>query len=729
METVFAVRGMHCVACASAVERAVAQIEGVESASVSLPIERLFVQHQPDPQLVDNIVSAIESTGFQASLIGSSGTIIPFSQHDSDDHLRLTRRVLIGLIIGLPLMLLDLLPHSFHLSALTMLLITTPVFFYVSYPIFIAAFHALKRRRLTMDVMYALGMGVAFSASVPVVFDITLLHDFMFIETALMLATFLNLGRLLESRAKKKTASAIHSLTELQPSTAHLRKDGVEFDIPVSAIAIDDVVAVRSGERLPVDGTIIDGSSYLDESMMTGESMPVHRKPGDAVVSGTLNSNGFLLVQAGKVGADTLLSQIIRLMERTMASKPPVQRLADQVVAFFIPLILAIALIAFSIWYFVVGQTLAFSLTVLISILVIACPCALGLATPTAVAVGIGRAAEFGVLIKNSQALESAEKLKAVLFDKTGTLTEGILTVTSIKTFGIEEADLLQLAGSIERGSDHPIARAIVSMATARNIPLNEIDDYVEIEGKGVSAHIQGHHILFGNMRFLIESGVAIPQADDRQYFQDGVTVSGLARDLELLGVFTVSDRIRESALASIDSLKALNITPVIISGDNAGIARVIADQLGVTNVHSEVLPGQKAEIVRNLQRSHGVVAFVGDGINDAPALAQADIGMALGGGTDIAAETSDVVLMSNDLRHIPTMIMLSRAVMRRIRWNLFWAFAYNIALVPVAAGLLYPLTHTLLKPEFAGLAMVLSSVTIVSLSLTLRRFEPKSIH
>ena len=722
------VRGMHCAGCAGSVERAVSAIDGVRSASVSLPIERLFVEHDETGIVSEHVIRAVESLGFQAELIGQAGQDTGVSPQESDGRIALSRRVILGITIGLPLMILDFVPSSHHPSPLLMLMIVSPVFFYVSYPIFVSAVRALLHRNLTMDVMYGMGMGVAYLSSVPGAIGIASSHDFMFFHTALMLAVFLSLGRLLEARARTRTASALRSLTALQPTTAHLRRGNDEFEINVSAIAPGDRIGVRPGERIPVDGRVIEGTSYLDESMLTGESMPVLKTPGEPVSAGTLNSSGFLLIDARKIGADTLLSQIVHLMERTMASKPPVQRLADRVVSVFIPLILTIALLAFSIWFWVIGQTLVFSTTILISILVIACPCALGLATPTAVAVGIGRAAELGILIKNGDALEMAERIRAVLFDKTGTLTLGTPAVSRIRAFGCESNEVLRLAASVESMSAHPIARAIVAEARSRKIEPAQVGDFCEHEGRGVSGVIDGAAIHCGSLKFLVEVGIEWPEGEPDAGRDASGTILGIAWRGSLTGLVEVSDRIRESASGAIGILRESGLTPVIISGDNSVAAKHVADRLGISDYFAEVLPERKSEIVAEVRERYGPVAFVGDGINDAPALARADIGIALGSGTDIAAETSDVVLIGNDLMHVPTVIELSRAVMKRIRWNLFWAFAYNLALVPLAAGCFFPLTGHLVRPEFAGLAMVFSSLTIVSLSLLLRRFTPSSV-
>ncbi|MFH1214280.1 MAG: copper-translocating P-type ATPase, partial [Candidatus Neomarinimicrobiota bacterium] len=605
----------------------------------------------------------------------------------------------------------------------------TPVFIYLSYPIFRAAWQALKNRSLNMDVMYAMGIGVAFIASLLGTFEIILTRDFMFFETAVFLATFLTLGRYLEARAKGKTSTAIKRLMGLQPKTAIVIRDGLESEIPLEMVALDDIVIVKPGGKLPVDGVVTSGESFVDESMLTGEPLPVFKQSGNKISGGTLNQNGVLRVRAERVGSETVLDQIIRLVEQAQGSRPPVQRLADVAVSYFIPVILAIATLAFLFWYFIAGQTLLFALTTLISVLVIACPCALGLATPTAVTVGIGRGAELGILIKNGAALEIAPRVTHVVFDKTGTLTTGKPVVTDIFTVAISAEELLRNAAAVENNSEHPLGAAIVRYTQDKNITIPEATNFSAFGGRGVAANVDGREIVIGTEIFCGERQIVLlPEilTTTRQFEEAGKSAVFVAIDGQAAGVIAIADTIKDTAVSAIQKLKTGGFKVAMITGDNRRTAQSIAAQVGIDTVLAEVLPQDKAEAIRQLQAQGEVVAFIGDGINDAIALAQADVGIAIGSGTDVAVESGDIVLIRNDLNDVGAALQLSRKVMSRIKQNLFWAFAYNTALVPVAAGVLYPLFGITFRPELGGLAMALSSVTVITLSLSLRRFVPK---
>jgi Cu+-exporting ATPase len=636
-------------------------------------------------------------------------------------------RFLVGFSISLPLMAMMQLNVAMpEWAPWAMFFIVTPAFIFTSDQIFVGAARSLRHGMLNMDVMYSMGIGVAYSSSVLATFGVFPM-EFIFYETSLMLASFLMIGRFLEARAKGRTSDAIKKLIGLQAKTAVVVRDGEEMEVPVEDVEVGDIVVVRPGEKVPADGIVSQGEGYVDESMITGEPIPNLKKPGDEVVGGTINKDRLLRFEANRVGRDTLLQQIIRMVEEAQGSKPQIQKLADKVVTWFIPVILIIAIVSFIVWYIVVGETSLFSTKVLISILVIACPCALGLATPTAVTVGLGRGAELGVLVKTGDALEVPDSLTTMVFDKTGTLTEGHPAVTDMAPFGVEEDELLSLAATVEKGSTHPLAEAIVVRAKDHGLPLPEATDHETISGKGVLAIVGGRRALVGNMTFLEEEGIATGEATTTMdaLQAQGKTVVLVAVDQKLIGAIAIADTIRESSKRAIQELERMKIGTVMITGDNRKTAEAVAGQLGISRVLSEVLPQDKAAEVKALQAKGEVVAFVGDGINDAPALAQSNVGIAIGSGTDVALESGDIVLMRDDPMDAVAAVQMSRKVMTRIKQNLFWAFAYNTALVPVAAGLFYPLYGWQFRPELAGLAMALSSVTVISLSLMLRKYTP----
>ncbi len=722
--------GMTCVMCAKAITEALTGVPGVVDVNVNLAAEKAYVTYNPRATRAADMRKAIEDAGYQ--YLGIEGELAEGEEERLRQHeLReKRRRVIAGFAVAIPLMVLMYLPIDFHHSSLAYLLlvVATPVFLYVSSPIFAAAWRALKNRNLNMDVMYGMGIGVSFAASVLGTFRFVLSREFMFYDSAIMLAAFLSMGRYMEARAKGRTGQAIKRLMGLQPRTASVITGEGEKEIAVQDVQVGDIILVKPGERVPVDGQVTEGMSFVDESMITGEPIPVMKGPGDNVVGGTLNQNSVIRFRALKVGRETVLAQIVRLVEEAQGSKPPVQRLADSVVSYFIPVVLAIALGVFAIWYFVVGNSLLFALTALISVLVIACPCALGLATPTAVTVGLGRGAELGILIKNGEALEVSQKITVVAFDKTGTLTRGHPEVTDVVPAGTDEATLLRLAGSIETNSQHPLAKAIVRQARGLGIEPEAVASFDTFGGKGVSGKIDGHDVLGGSPRFILERGIACPE-DVRKRVDalenEGKSVVVVARDDTVAGLIAIADVLKETTPRAIRSLKQMGLRVVMVTGDNARTAGAIGAQSGIQDVIAGVLPQDKASEIKRLQASGEVVAFVGDGINDAPALAQADVGIAIGSGTDVAIESGDIVLIKDDLLDAVAGIQLARKVMLRIKQNIFWAFAYNLALIPVASGVLYPFFHVTLKPEWAGLAMAMSSVTVVSLSLLLKKYEP----
>jgi len=722
--------GMHCAMCVKTVERSLNTMDGVIEATVNLATEKAQVVFDSDKVTFTNFQSVIESAGYQ--YLGSDQDDTELAKKKSlEDELK-TRRLSfsLGFAVGVPLMLLMWLPIRLpHFWPYILFVVTSPVFFFISYPIFRAALQALRNRSLNMDVMYSMGMGVAYLSSLMATFGIVLSRDFMFYETALLLATFLTLGRFLEARAKSRTSDSIQKLMELQPPVATVVRNNIEFDIPLSEVLVGDIIIVKPGGKVPVDGTIQSGDSFVDESMLTGEPVPVFKESGLKVAAGTVNQDGSFRFIAEKVGKDTMLAQIIRMVEEAQGSKPPVQRIADTAVSYFIPVVLGIAVISFVFWFWIIGNSLLFSLTTLIAVLVIACPCALGLATPTAVTVGIGRGAELGVLIKNGEVLEIAGKLDTVVFDKTGTLTEGKPRVVNLKIYGDDEQKVLQVAAGLEAKSQHPLGKAIVNYAREKSIRHEDVDSFQNFGGKGVSGIIDGQSIIVGNRKLIAGQKVEIPEsvlADINNFESEGNTVVLVAIQNKIVGVIAIADQLKESALRTVNALKSRGFEVGLITGDNWKAGNAIARKLGLDFVQANILPNEKAKEIKKLQSNGKVVAFVGDGINDAPALSQANIGIAMGKGTDVAIESGEVVLMYDDLIGVVTAIDLSRKVLRRIRQNLFWAFAYNTALIPVAAGILYPLFGIVFKPELGGLAMAMSSVTVISLSLMLKRYKPE---
>ena len=732
-EVTVRIGGMVCASCAQVIEMSLADLDGVYEARVNLAAETVQIVYNPALVTASDIRAAIEDAGYQYLGLVEEISEDAEARMREEDLRDKFRRFTVGFAVSIPLFLIMLfrvpemvaLPVSINLI---MLVITAPVFLYVSAPIFRAAAAALRNRALTMDVMYAMGIGVAYGASILGTFGVVLTPAFNFYDTAVMLASFLTLGRYLEARAKGRTSEAIRKLIGLRPKTATVLREGREVEVPIEDVVVGDILLIRPGEKVPVDGTVVGGESSVDESMITGEAIPADKREDDEVVGGTLNVNGVLRVRAGRIGKDMVLSQIIRLVRDAQGSKPPVERIADVAVSYFIPVVLTIATAAFLIWYVVLGAPLLFALTVLISVLVVACPCALGLATPTAVTVGIGRGAELGVLIRNGEALEISESLTAVVFDKTGTLTRGRPDVTDIVAFGVPEDRLLGVAAAVEKNSEHPLAAAVVRRAESAGVAVPASERFTSFGGRGVSAVVEGEEVLIGNQPFLEENRITIPEEAKNRIaaLQDeGKTAVLVAGGGTLRGILAVADTLKATTKAAIADLKQMGLAVTMITGDNERTAHAIAREVGIDDVHAGVLPQDKAREVRTLQERGEVVAFVGDGINDAPALAQADVGIAIGSGTDVAIESGDIVLIRDDLIDAVAAIELSRKVMSRIKQNLFWAFAYNAALIPLAAGILYPFYGITFQPELAALAMALSSVTVVSLSLLLKTYIP----
>jgi len=728
------VGGMTCATCVATVGDAIRDLEGVFDANVNLGAERAYVTYSPKVAGLEDMKNAIENVGYQyLGVVGEETEELEKALIEKD--LREKRnRIVVGFVVGAFLMALGL--SSVKLSiplSYVMLIVSLPVFFYLSRPIFSAGFRALKNRSLNMDVMYSMGIGVAFLSSLLGTFEIVLSPEFMFYETAIFLASFLTLGRYLETRAKGRTSEAIKKLMVLQPKTAVVMRRGVEEEIPAEALQKGDIVVVKPGEKVPADGIVVDGESYVDESMISGEPVPVFKTKGNEVVGGTLNKNGVLRFEATKIGKETAIAQIISLVEEAQGSRPPIQRVADRAVTYFIPTVLTIAALTFFAWYLVFGDqvsgdALLFALTATISVLVVACPCALGLATPTAVTVGLGRAAEMGVLIKGGESLEISEKLDTVVFDKTGTLTVGRPEVTDFVSFGRSDKELATLAAGAEQSSEHPLAEAVVRWAQAEGLSLPSSSKFHAFEGMGVVAEVEGKNVVVGNRIFFENMGIERSQEAEEKALsleEEGKTAILVAADGQLAGIVAVADTLKGNSAEAVENFKDMGFGVVMLTGDNPRSASVVGDQIGIDRVLAEVLPQDKAQEIRRLQESGRVVAFVGDGINDAPALAQANVGIAIGSGTDVAIESGEVVLIRDDLMDAVAAVQLSRKVMSRVKLNLFWAFAYNTALIPVAAGVLYPFFGIKFRPEFAGLAMALSSVTVVTLSLMLKGYIP----
>lgn len=726
------ITGMSCVMCVNTVESGLRDTSGIDTVIVNLSAENATITFDEEVISIEDIISKIESMGYHSSgVLGEVDTTVEEEEAKSDLN-RKKARAITGAITGALLLVMMYFPQIISFLPLSMgwvmFLIATPVFIYVSAPIFNAAIRSLQHKSLNMDVMYSMGIGAAFGASILSTLGI-LSEEFIFYEAAVFLATFLTFGRYLEVRAKGKTSEAIKKLMGLQPKNATVLRDGVELEIPISEVVVGDYIIVKPGEKIPVDGLVVEGDSYVDESMITGEPVPNHKCKGDTLVGATINSNGVLTFKATKIGKDTLLSQIIQLVENAQNSRPKIQNLADKVVTYFIPVILTLALLAFIGWYLIAGETFLFSFSILISILVIACPCALGLATPTAVTVGIGRGAELGILIKNGEALEVAGEISTIVFDKTGTLTKGKPEVTDWVSFKDNEDELIEMCATVEKNSQHPLAKAIVALAEDRGIDIGRCEEFDTHPGQGVSAVVSDKKVFIGNRSLLEQHSIGSYIDHDEQIHSmemEGKSVIFIAYDGELQGIMAISDPLKESSPSAVEAFKKAGLSVVMITGDNHRTAQAIAKKVGIDRVLSEVLPQDKANEVITLQQSGERVAFVGDGINDAPALAQADVGIAIGSGTDVAIESGEIVLMKDDLMDAVAGLELSKKVMQRIKQNLFWAFAYNSALIPVAAGLLYPIWGITFRPEFAGFAMAMSSVTVISLSLLLKRYVPK---
>ena len=738
--------GMTCANCAATIQRRLNKVEGVLEATVNYANEKATVRYVPGPVTHADLVAAVRKAGYDVVEAADSGELEDAEAAARAAELRHQwTRLIVGLIFSTPLFLLSmgrdlgLLGHWAHALWVNWLFfaLATPVQFYVGWDYYVGAYKSLRNGSANMDVLVAMGSSVAYLYSVAVLIALTLgsqaLGMHVYFETAAVIITLIVLGKLLEVRAKGRTSEAIKKLIGLQPKTARVVRGGAEMDIPIAEVQTGDVVIVRPGEKIPVDGTVLEGRSAVDESMITGESLPVEKQPGDSVIGATINRQGMLRFEATKVGKETALAQIIKLVEQAQGSRAPIQRVVDRVAAWFVPAVIGLALLTFIVWL-ALGAGFVPALLRLIAVLVIACPCAMGLATPTSIMVGVGKGAEQGILFKNSAALEEAHRLQTIVLDKTGTITQGKpaltdLAVSATSTLGRDE--LLRLAASAERGSEHPLGEAIVAAARRQGLALSEPAEFESIAGHGIAATVDGRQVLIGNLRLMEREHASLnglgPEAERLQ--AEAKTAMWLAVDGQAGAVIGVADTIKEGSQEAVAALHKLGLSVVMMTGDNEATARTIARQAGIDRVFAEVLPGDKAKYVAQLQQEGLRVGMVGDGINDAPALAQADVGIAIGTGTDVAMETADVTLMRGDLRSVPQAIKLSKATMRNIKQNLAWAFGYNVALIPIAAGVLAPFAWAPgflreLHPILAAGAMAFSSISVVTNALRLRRVK-----
>ena len=758
-------RGMSCAACANNIEKAIRSVPGVRDCNVNFGAEQAAIKYDRSVANLEKIQSAIASAGYSSDSLQEE---LLTEEDDAEIASRqalqrqLSLKVVVGGVISiflflgsLPMMTglnLPLIP-SFLQNPWIQLVLTTPVVFWCGGSFYRNGWKSLKRHTATMDTLTALGTSAAYLYSLfvtifPKFFIAQGLIPHIYYEVAAIVITLILLGRLLENRARGQTSEAIRKLIGLQARDARVIRDGREIDVPIAEVKINDVILVRPGEKIPVDGEVITGASTVDEAMVTGESLPVKKQPGDEVIGATINGAGAFQFRVTRVGNDTFLAQIVKLVQQAQGSKAPIQRLADQVTGWFVPAVIAIAIATFVIWFNFTGNlTLATMTTV--GVLIIACPCALGLATPTSVMVGTGKGAENGILIKGADSLELAHKIQTIVLDKTGTLTQGKPTVTDFVTVNGtangNEIKLLQLAATVEHNSEHPLASAVVKYAQSQEVSLTEVKNFQANAGSGVQGVVSNQLVQIGTQRWLTELGIntiALQQYKDA-WEAAGKTVILIAVDGELQGVMGIADALKPSSAAVVKALQKLGLEVVMLTGDNRKTADAIALEVGIQRIFAEVRPDQKAAIIQSLQGKierfpnskskiqnpkSKIVAMVGDGINDAPALAQADVGIAIGTGTDVAIAASDITLISGDLQGIVTAIQLSRATINNIRQNLFFAFIYNVIGIPIAAGILFPIFGWLLNPIIAGAAMALSSLSVVSNALRLRNFKPKTI-
>ena len=751
MDKKFDVTGMTCSACSSHVEKSVCKLVGEGNVSVSLLTNSMQVKYDEKQISEEDIIKAVEDAGYGASVAGApaakkaekKGSVV-------DEEIKeMKTRLIISFIFLIPLMYVSMgsmagLPQPSFLTghanavsfAFTQFLMCLPII-YVNRKYFIVGYKTLWHRAPNMDSLIAVGSTAALAYGIFAIYrmsyglgagDYALVEKYhmdLYFESSVMILTLITLGKFLETRSRRKTSEAISRLTELAPETAVVERNGVETEIPIEELNAGDIVIVKPGARIPADGIIVDGNSSVDESALTGESIPVEKTAGDKIIAASINKNGFLKFRAEKVGSETTLAQIIKLVEDASASKAPIAKLADKIAGVFVPVVMTIALVTAIAWL-ATGHDFEFALSCAISVLVISCPCALGLATPVAIMVGTGKGAENGILIKSAEALETLHLVKTVIMDKTGTLTEGKPVVTDIYSIGIDENELLALAASAEKPSEHPLAGALIEDAEKKGINLFEAEDFRAVSGRGVTATVDGRKILAGNKYFMSENGidVSVFEQKEKEYSDLGKTVLYFAGENSPLGLIAVQDVPKKTSRAAVKCLRDMGIDVIMLTGDNKRTAEAVARSLGITNVVSEVMPQDKEAVVRSVQEKGGRTAMIGDGINDAPALARADVGIAIGAGTDVAIESADIVLMKSDLMDAVTAIKLSKATIKNVKENLFWAFFYNIICIPLAAGVWFPAFGIKLSPMIGAAAMSMSSVCVVSNALRLKFFK-----
>lgn len=740
---VMPITGMTCAACVRRVEEALRSLPGVIAADVNFATEEASVSYIPSQAGMKDFKKAVREAGYDVVTVEKEEDVLSKEEEIRKAHYgSLKRKVVVGAFLTFPIFLL-MYWNSLGLSVLIdiprranfilQLALVTPVQFWIGLQFYTGAYAAARKKTTNMNTLIAVGTSAAYLYSVaatffPSLFEIKGYSADVYYDTAAAIIVLILLGRTLEARARGQTSEAIKRLIGLRPKTARVLRDGKEADIPVQEVVIGDVIVVRPGEKIPVDGVITEGYSSVDESMVTGESMPVEKKAGDEAIGATINKTGSFRFKALKVGKDTVLSQIVNMVRAAQGSKPPIARLADTISSYFVPAVMGIAVLTFVIWY-LFGPSPAFTYAILnfIAVLIIACPCALGLATPTSIMVGTGKGAENGILIRGGDSLETAHKLTTIVFDKTGTLTKGAPSVTDvIPAGGFSEAEILLYAASAEKGSEHPLGEAIVGEAHKKGISLKETSGFRAVPGHGIKALVEGKEVILGNIKHLRDEGVDASglEADVERLAGEGKTPMFVAVGGQAAGLLAVADTLKEHSASAVRALHGLGIEVLMLTGDNRKTGEAIGRGLGIDRVISEVLPEDKAREIKRLQEEGKTVAMVGDGINDAPALAQANIGISIGTGTDVAMEASDITLMGGDLRNVVTAISLSKATMRNIKQNLFWAFAYNTLLIPVAAGVLFPFFGILLSPILAAAAMGMSSVTVVTNALRLRNFS-----
>ena len=748
METkTFSVTGMTCASCVQSVEKATRRLDGVKESSVNMATEKMVIHYDPAVVSVSDIKTAVSDAGYEASEDIDTEDSVDEDRAKKEQHIKtMWKRFWVSAVFTVPLLLVSM-GHMFGMPlpeaidpmvnptgfALIQLALTIPVIV-MGKPFFTVGFKTLSKLHPNMDSLVALGTGAAFFYSLfATIMIITGSEGYaqnLYYESAAVILTLITLGKYFEALSKGKTSEAIKKLMGLAPKTAIVVRDGKEAEISVEEVEVGDIIIVKPGEKIPVDGVVTEGKTSVDEAMLTGESIPVEKTKGSNVIGASINKNGTIRYEATKVGKDTALSQIIKLVEDAQGSKAPIAKMADIISGYFVPIVIVLAILSGLAWY-ISGESGLFAFTIAISILVIACPCALGLATPTAIMVGTGKGAENGVLIKSGGALETTHKVDTIVFDKTGTITEGKPVVTDIVTSeGMSEEELLTLAASAEKGSEHPLGEAIVREAEERGLTLRKTDFFDAITGQGIEVTVEGDDLLLGNRKLMDENDVEVgelAEVSDR-LAAEGKTPMFIAVEEEIAGIIAVADTVKETSVKAIEKLHKMGLHVAMITGDNKRTAEAIAKEVGIDRVLSEVLPEDKANEVKKLQEEGRKVAMVGDGINDAPALAQADIGIAIGSGTDVAMESADIVLMRSDLMDVPTAVELSKATIRNIKQNLFWAFGYNILGIPIAMGILYLFGGPLLNPMIAGAAMSFSSVSVLLNALRLKGFKPSGM-